>query len=133
MGSAIALGDFNNDGAPDVVLTDNIGITVLLNVRGTSASLSSSQNPSHVGQSVTFTAAVLPTVTGSAQIAGSITGTVAFYDGSMKLGSGTINQGRASFTTSSLASGSHTIAAKYSGSVNYNPASSALLVQIVNP
>ncbi len=133
VGSAIALGDFNQDGAPDLVLTDQLGVTVLLNVRGTAASTASSQNPSKAGQSVTFTATVQPTVAGSAQVAGAVTGSVSFFDGATLLGTSALAQGHANFTTSSLGAGAHTITAKYSGSSSYNAATSPAFMQLVNP
>jgi len=71
--------------------------------------LASSKNPANPGESVTFTATVAPS-----QAAAS--GTVQFMDGSTAIGSPvTIASGSASFTTSSLAVGLHTITAVYSG------------------
>jgi hypothetical protein len=67
----------------------------------TSTSLTSSQNPSQFGQLVTFTA----TVSGS----GPPTGTVSFKDGGTVIGTGTLNGGVATFATSSLSVGSHSI------------------------
>src|SRR6202021_3222049 len=64
-------------------------------------SVSSSLNPSQVGQSVTFKA----TVTGS----GSPTGTATFMDGGSAIGTGTLAGGIAAFSTSALTLGSHTI------------------------
>jgi Bacterial Ig-like domain (group 3)/WD40-like Beta Propeller Repeat len=75
----------------------------------TTTVLSSSVNPSVLGQSATFTAAV-----GSAADSPP-TGTVTFSDGAMNLGTGTLASGDATFTTSSLSVGSHSITAQYSG------------------
>src|SRR6266446_202299 len=76
--------------------------------------VSSSANPSNSGQNVTFTA----TVTSSA---GSPTGTVQFKDGGTNLGSPqTLNgSGVATFSTSSLIAGLHTITADYNGDPNF--------------
>jgi hypothetical protein len=71
--------------------------------------LNSSANPSVVGQSVTFTATV-----GSAADSAP-TGTVAFSDGATSLGTGALVSGQATFTTSSLSIGSHSITGQYSG------------------
>jgi hypothetical protein len=99
--------------------------TAILNVLGTSnASLVSSQNPSAVGQLVTFTA----TVTGSP---GTPTGTVTFTDGATTLGTVPLAGGTASLATSSLSAGTHTITATYGGDANF-VASSASLQQAVN-
>ncbi len=90
---------------------------------GTAVTLSSSQNPSSLGQPVTFTARV----TGLAP-----TGTVSFRDGGTQIGVGTLAGGTATFTTSSLAAGSHPITAQYSGDVNNAAGTSAVLIQAVN-
>lgn len=129
----LAVGDFNGDGAPDVA-TGGVGdaVTILLNTRGISASTTSSLNPSAFGQPVTFTTTVSFTVAGSGREAGPITGTVTFMDGTTVLGTAPVSGGKASFTTSGLSVGPHTITAAYSGSSNYNPATSPPLIQQVN-
>lgn len=68
--------------------------------------LSSSLNPATVSQSVTFTA----TVSGS-----SPAGTVTFFDNGTPLGSANLTGASASYTTSNLSVGTHTITASYSG------------------
>ena len=82
----------------------------LKNTASTSTAVGSSLNPSLLGQSVTFTA----TVTSAG---GTPTGTVQFKDGVNNLGTPvTLNgSGQATFTTSSLTAGTHTISAVYSG------------------
>ncbi len=87
--------------------------------------LASSQNPSSVGQSVTFTATVAP------QFSGTPTGNVVFKNGSKTLASVTLAGGVATYNTSSLTAGSHTITANYNGNKNFG-ASSASLTQTVN-
>ncbi len=91
-------------------LTINTPVTanVNLNVPATAAT----------GAPVPLTA----TVTGSG---GTPTGTVFFYDGSSVLGSSVLAGGTASYTTSSLSSGSHSITASYSGDNTFGTASSA--------
>ena len=84
--------------------------------------LTSSQNPSTVNQSVTFTASITTGVTGS----------VTFLDGSTVLGTGTISGGTATYTTSTLNAGVHTITAAYAGDSNHNSATSGPLSQTVN-
>jgi len=88
----------------------------------TTASLSSSANPSIINQSVTFTA----TVNAVAPGAGAPTGSVTFSDGSTTLGSASLVNGQASLTTSTLAVGSHSITASYGGDGNFNSSSSSL-------
>ena len=88
--------------------------------------LASSLNPSQSGQQVTFTATVQ-----------SIAGVppdgeqVAFYSGATLLGNGSLAQGSASFTTSSLAVGTHKIFAEYTGDATYASSKSAILTQVV--
>ena len=92
----------------------------------TTTAVTSSLNPSTVGQAVTFTA----TVTG---LAGSppLTGSVTFTDGATTLGTVTLSAGgQATLTTSALAFGPHTITASYSGDASH-AASSATLTQTV--
>lgn len=94
----------------------------------TSTAVSSSVNPSEFGQSVTFTA----TVTSSG---GTPAGTVQFKDGSSNLGSPlTLTAGIAQLSTSSLASGTHTITAEYSGDTNFIASTGNLFGgQVVKP
>jgi len=135
---SLVVGDFNGDGAPDLAATNTAGasprkrsLTVLLNTRGTVGSVTSSPNPSSVGQPVTFTANVHPSVPGSAYLAGKITGTVTFHEGSTILGSATLVSGYANLVTSSLSQGMHTITAVYSGDSNFNAVTSPPLIQTV--
>lgn len=90
----------------------------------TSTSLTSSKNPSSVGDAVTFTA----TVSAAHDSPG---GAVTFKDGSTSLGSAAVSGGHAVLTTSALGAGSHPITATYSSDPN-NLASSANLSQTVN-
>ena len=93
-------------------------------------SLSSSSSPSQAGQTVTFTA----TVSGNSSTAP--TGSVSFYDGSTLLGtvalSSMMGAARATFSTSALSVGAHTITAVYSGDSTY-PTCSTTLTQTVTP
>jgi hypothetical protein len=89
----------------------------------TTTSLSSSRNPSSLGQSATFTARV-PGV--------SPTGTVIFFDGAMQIGTGALVAGVANFTTSSLTAGSHSITARYGGDPSNLASASAALTQTVS-
>jgi CSLREA domain-containing protein len=93
----------------------------------TTTSVSSSVNPSAVGQAVTFTA----TVTESG--AGTPTGTVTFRDGVTVLGTVPLNgAGIATLTTSALGAGTHSITATYSGDGTFATSTSAPLLQVVS-
>ena len=87
-----------------------------VNKASTATILSSSANPSTTGQSVTFTAAVNVVAPG----AGTPTGTVTFNDGSTALATLPLSSsGTATFSTSTLAVNSHSIAAVYSGDASF--------------
>jgi len=94
----------------------------VVNKAGTSTVVTSSANPSVFGQSVTFTATMTPTAPG----AGTTTGMVTFLDGGSSIGTGALNSGVATFTTSSLAIGNHTITTSYGGDGNFNGSAGAL-------
>jgi len=103
------------------------GLTQVVNgVAGaTSTNLTSNHNPSKVGQSVKFTA----TVTGTG---GHPTGSVTFKDGTTTLGTVAINGGgHATFTTSSLTLGNHTIHANFVGTGGWQDSSDQLTQHVV--
>ena len=91
----------------------------------TTTTLTSSQNPSNFGQSVTFTVGVTP------EFSGTVKGSVTFYDGTTALKTVALSGGVAKFATSRLTSGTHTITATYNGSTNFD-SSPASLTQTVN-
>src|SRR5688572_31320857 len=89
--------------------------------------LASSANPVLVGQPVTFTATVRAVGGG-----GPPTGTVTFKDASATLGTGSPDSlGEATFTTSSLALGTHPITAVYGGDSSLAGSMSDVLQQAV--
>ncbi len=73
--------------------------------------LSASANPSVYGQTVTFTATITPVLPAVA----TPTGTVTFTDGGTTLATVAVVGGHATYSTSSLIVGSHTIQANYNG------------------
>ena len=87
--------------------------------------VASNLNPSTYGNPVTFTATVNPSTA---------TGTVTFYDfnGTVTLGSGTLNSGMATLTISTIAPGVHSITATYNGDAHDVSSTSAVLGQTVN-
>jgi hypothetical protein len=102
-------------------------ITVLQDT--TTTNVSSSLNPSVVGQAVTFTA----TVVGNAAAP---SGAVSFYDGTTLLGTGTLSASTgdassATFTTTSLIIGSHSITAVYAATTDFGASTSPVLTQNV--
>src|SRR5207253_3065088 len=91
--------------------------------------------PSVSGQSVSFTATVSVSSPGTTLVA-SPSGTVKFYDGVNLLGTGTLTTAAgvstASYSTSLLAVGSHSIKASYVYDGNFNSSTSSILSQLVN-
>jgi len=122
--------DLNGDGSPDLVAVNNLDDTfsILLNASGTYVYLTSSPNPSRVGQRVTFKVRVRGSVTKSPIPSGSIS----FKDGGKTLGSVPLTSGTASFITSFLRRGTYRISAIYSGDAKFNPNRSATLLQRVD-
>ena len=125
--TAVYGGDANN--APST----STAITQTVSKAATTTGLISSVNPSKVGQSVMFTATVTVTAPG----AGVATGTVTFKDGSTTLGTEALathsGQDTATFTTSSLVTGTRSITAVYSGATDFNGSTSSAFHQTVQP
>jgi len=88
----------------------------------TITALTASPDPSNFGQSVTLTATVAPVAPG----AGTATGKVTFFDGSTALGTSILSTADvATFSTSALAAGNHSLTATYSGDPNFSGSSSS--------
>ena len=114
-------GDSANDfrlATPNPVNNANQTTTLLT----TSTALTSSQNPSILGEPVTFTAQVTPPAAA---------GAVVFKDGETTLGSAPIS-GSAMLTVSTLPAGARSITAVYQGDSVHNSNTSPLLTQVVN-
>ena len=86
--------------------------------------VSSSRNPANVGQTVTLTAEVT-------LAAGVVSGVVQFFSGTTLIGESVLSEGRATLITSALPATSHAIIAKYRGSPDVPPATSAVFVQAI--
>jgi hypothetical protein len=127
----VVAGDFNGDGAVDAAVSDYnpSTVSILLNTGGSTVTVRSSENPSHAGDSVTFTSTVTPTFASS----GTPTGNVTFKDGNTALGTVPLAGGQAKFTTSTLTVGSHKIVAQYSGDATFLRKVSQTLNQSVQP
>lgn len=91
--------------------------------------LASSANPAVVGQAVTFSVYVSPN---GGPIA-SMSGMVAYYDGSTLLGVTTLTNAQTSLTVSTLAAGSHTITAYYGGNATFTTANGSITQTINAP
>jgi len=111
------------------VAPNGIELHPVLDINFTTSSttaLGSSVNPSNFGQPVTFTA----TVTSGG---GTATGNVSFFDGAALLGTGTLAaNAQATFTTSTLSAGAHSITASYEGDSVVAESISSAFAQNVN-
>ena len=117
--TAVYGGDDSNDASTSPILNQ------VVNAAGptaTSTSLASSLNPSTFGESVTFTATVTGTNPG---------GSVQFNEGATLLATATLIGNVASFTTATLAPGSHPLSAAYGGDAENSPSTSQVLTQVV--
>ena len=134
--TSVAIGDLNLDGRPDLVATNNCAsaascsgeVAAFLNVTSdkTTLTISSSPNPSTVGQSVTLTAVV----TSSPPIpAGE---NVMFYQGGNFLGSASTSNGSATFTTTFSAPQTYIMKVAYPGDP-FHKSASKTMQQVVNP
>ena len=98
--------------------------TLAITPAATVTAVATSGSPATFGTTVTFTATVTTT-------SGGVSGTVNFSDGSAMLGTGTLNSsGVATFSTTTLAVGSHTITAAFQANTNFT-ASTATLTQVM--
>jgi hypothetical protein len=136
-GSAIAIGDVNGDGRPDLLVSNEFlsqynydagTVAVLLNETSykTKTTLSALPNPAHVNQSVALTTTITST---PAAPNGEV---VTFFNGKTSLGTGTTKNGMASLTTSFAAAKTYTIKANYPGDA-FRKKSSGTLKLVVNP
>ncbi len=110
-----------NPGGASSVLEDGF---VYVAPAATTLTLASSINPAMVGQTVTFTAK-------AESGAGTPVGNVVFKDGTNTLGTAGLNNGTATFSTPALALGVHAITAVYAGNATFEPATSAVVSQVV--
>jgi hypothetical protein len=99
----------------------------VVNLIATTTTLTTSLSPAPLGQAITLTA----TVTGAVSSSLTLTGTVSFFEGSTLLGVGIVSGGSATFTTSSLRPGTHTLTAVYSGDLNFIGSTSPPLIQVI--
>ena len=115
--TAVYGGDTNNATATSAAVTVTVGQVA------PTITLAASDNAPLLGGSVTFTA----TLSGGASPSGAVT----FKDGATTLGTGTISGTTASFTTTALSVGAHSIAAVYGGDTNNATATSAAVTVTV--
>lgn len=120
--TAVYNGDFSFVGSTSAAQTQQV------NPAATSSTVSSNANPSVVGQAVVFTVTVAAVAPGAGTPAGAVT---FFVDGQPQAPVNLDATGQATFTSSSLTVGAHTITAQYAGNVNFSGSTSTPLTQSV--
>ena len=111
-------------GATNILASTSAGVVEVYREKTTTL-LTSSLNPSTAGVSVTFTATV------TASVSGTPTGSVQFYDGATLLTTKTLIGGTATYSTATLPVGTDSIKAVYEGSGTYATSTSAAVNQSV--
>jgi YD repeat-containing protein len=107
-------------GAVNYAASSSAALVQNVNLGSTTTKLTTSASTINFGRPVTFSA----TVAATSPATGTPTGSISFYDGTTLLGTVTINNGSASLSLSTLARGTHTIVARYSGSTGYSTSTS---------
>ena len=102
-------------------------VYVTVSAEPTTTTLTSSPNPSTLGEPVTFTAEVT-----SGEGAPPDGESVSFKQGTTVLGTRPLSGGSASFTTSALKAGTHSITAVYGGDADFAGSKSKPVKQVVN-
>jgi uncharacterized repeat protein (TIGR03803 family) len=115
------------NGVPDFSSSTSSALSQVVNPATSTVTLTSSLNPSTLGQSVTFTATVAPEFSGTPK------GTVKFKNRNATLGSATLTDDVATLTTTALGVGTHSITAVYDGNASFSGSTSSVLAQVVNP
>ncbi|MHB1960104.1 MAG: Ig-like domain repeat protein, partial [Acidobacteriaceae bacterium] len=98
-------------------------INVTFVMANSSVSLACTPNPADLGQAVSCAATVSGGANGES---------VDFLDGATQIGAGTISSGVATFSTTSLAVGTHSLTAEYVGDGTYNPSTSNAVSESIN-
>lgn len=93
-------------------------------VKATTMRLASNRNPVRAGDTLTLKASLVSPGTPS--------GTITFYDGATPLTTLTMVDRGATFSTSALVHGSHSLTARYNGATGYQPSTSPVLLQGVD-
>ena len=121
---AVSAANLNSDNIVDlaVVNSSDNSVSILIGKQSSSTSLSVSPNPAGPGQPVLLTATVTPAIA---------TGTVTFYDGTTPLATEPVSGGVATLTTTSLASGTHSLSAVYSGDANFITSTSNTVTETI--
>lgn len=123
--ASVAAGAFSI-GRMDLAVSLPGGNSVTLVVNGTPTSTSLSANPpgGFMGTNVVLTAAVSPP--------GAV-GAVSFFDGVTQIGAAPVSQGAASFSTTLLLPGPHSLTARFAGESGYGTSTSNAISMPISP
>ncbi len=124
------------DGSPDFTPSASTTVAQVVDRTATVTALAASPSPAAVGQPVLFSAVITPVVPQDGP-----TGTVVFLvDGKMAatapvgpLPDGGPDDGLATFLTSSLGPGNHTVTAVYSGDASFGASTSVAVFETITP
>ncbi len=129
MAAANALVTPDGFGCQAAAFLSNVEINSLANFRAeTTTVLTSSVNPSVIGESLTFTA----TCSGQWSVVSGQwpTGTVTFRDGSTSLGTASLSSGQATLPSVFTTVGKHAITASYSGDTSFSSSSGSVVQSV---
>ncbi len=118
--TAVYTGDANFNASTSFPLNQDVD-------QPSAITLTSAPDPSFFGENVTLTAQVAPVSPGM----GTPTGSVAFMDGTAKLGTAPLISSAATFSTTALALGTHSITAVYSGDADFIASTTSPRQQLV--
>jgi hypothetical protein len=114
-------------GDSNFLASTSSALSQVVNQASTTTSLTSSASPSTLNGSIDLTANLSVVAPG----AGTPTGTIAFQEGANVFATSPVNSsGQATFSTTSLAVGAHSLVASYSGDANFQPSSGTISQQI---
>ena len=108
--------------ASDATSTSAV-VAETINKNASTTALTSSVNPSQLGQATSLKATITPATAA---------GTVTFKDGTTTLGTGTIASGVATYSATFNATGAHSLTAVYAGDANDNSSTSSAVAQTVS-
>jgi sugar lactone lactonase YvrE len=124
---SLVLTDTTLNAAGPAYATQTVALSGVGTQASTTTALAATPSPAAVGQSVTLTATVSPTPTGSPL------GTVSFFDGASLLNTASVNSsGIATFSTTSLSAGAHSLTAVYSGNVDFLTSTSSIFTETIS-
>ena len=135
--STLSVGSHNltavYSGDPNFTTSTSPIVIQTINPASTALTLSSSPNPASPTQPIVFTATLTVLPPGAGAPSGVVTFSDNFNNVPALLGTGTLVNGVATFTTSTLPPGTHLVTASYGSTTNFVGSQSNTVSQLVNP